>query len=96
MSTPAVTIARVPRRPWYRREMSAGSFAFVMNVPTLLCLGLVLGYPVLYAAYLSVHRVGLGQLRSGVFAFNGWDNYSRVLETKVYKVDVMKTRANSE
>ena len=91
MSTPAVTIERAPRRPWYRREMSAGSFAFVMNVPTLLCLGLVLGYPVIYAAYLSVHRVGLGQLRSGVFAFNGWDNYVRVLEDPLFWVALKNT-----
>ena len=30
------------RLPWFRREMSAGRFALVMNLPTLLCLGLVL------------------------------------------------------
>ena len=53
------------RIPWFRREMSAGRFALVMNLPTLICLGLVLAYPVGYAAYLSVHRVGLAQLRRG-------------------------------
>ena len=37
-----------------------GRFAALMNLPTLVCLGLVLAYPVVYAGYLSVHRVGLG------------------------------------
>ena len=61
------------RIPWFRREMSAGRFALVMNLPTLICLGLVLAYPVGYAAWLSVHRVGLAQLRRGEFAFTGWE-----------------------
>jgi hypothetical protein len=64
-------VARRVRVPWLQREMRASHFAFFMNVPTLLCLGLVLAYPVVYAAYLSVHRVGLAQLRRGEFPFNG-------------------------
>ena len=64
--------------------MSAGTFAFVMNVPTLICLGLVLAYPVIYAGYISFHKVGLAQLRSGNFVFNGWDNYSRLLEDPLF------------
>ncbi len=55
-----------------------------MNVPTLLLLGAVLAYPVIYAGYLSFHRVGLAQLRRGEFAFSGWDNYSRVLEDPLF------------
>ncbi|MCX7362012.1 MAG: sugar ABC transporter permease, partial [Alphaproteobacteria bacterium] len=79
------------RRPWYRREMSAGSFAFFMNVPTLLCLGLVLAYPVIYAGYLSVHKVGLAQLRRGEFAFTGWENYGRVLDDPLFWVALKNT-----
>src|SRR4249919_4317922 len=71
--------------------MRASHFAFFMNVPTLLCLGLVLAYPVVYAAYLSVHRVGLAQLRRGEFPFNGWDNYSRVLEDPLFWVALKNT-----
>lgn len=82
---------KTSRRPWYRREMSAGSFAFLMNVPTLLCLGLVLAYPVIYAGYLSVHRVGLAQLRRGEFAFTGWENYGRVLEDPLFWVALKNT-----
>jgi len=71
--------------------MSAGRFAFFMNLPTLICLGLVLAYPVGYAAYLSVHRVGLAQLRRGEFAFTGWENYGRVLEDPLFWVAIKNT-----
>src|SRR5262249_22877120 len=71
--------------------MSAGRFALVMNLPTLICLGLVLAYPVGYALYLSVHRVGLAQLRRGEFAFTGWENYSRVLEDPLFWVAIKNT-----
>ena len=77
-------VSRAGRRPWYRREMSARRFAFLLNLPTLLFLGVVLAYPVVYAGYLSVHRVGLAQLRRGEFPFNGWDNYGRVLEDPLF------------
>ena len=81
------------RIPWFRREMSAGRFALAMNLPTLICLGLVLAYPVGYAAYLSVHRVGLAQLRRGEFAFTGWENYGRVLEDPLFWVAIKNTLA---
>jgi len=71
--------------------MRASHFAFFMNVPTLVCLGLVLAYPVVYAAYLSVHRVGLAQLRRGEFPFNGLENYSRVLEDPLFWVAIKNT-----
>ncbi len=64
--------------------MPAGRFAFFMNVPTLLLLVLVLAWPVIYAGYLSVHRVGLAQLRRGEFAFTGWENYGRVFEDPLF------------
>lgn len=79
------------RLPWFRREMSAGRFALVMNLPTLICLGLVLAYPVGYALYLSVHRVGLAQLRRGEFAFTGWENYGRVLEDPLFWIAIKNT-----
>ncbi len=71
--------------------MSARRFALVMNLPTLVCLGLVLAYPVGYAAYLSVHRVGLAQLRRGEFAFTGWENYGRVLEDPLFWIAIKNT-----
>jgi multiple sugar transport system permease protein len=84
-------MSRAGRRPWYRREMSARRFALILNLPTLLFLGIVLAYPVIYAAYLSVHRVGLAQLRRGEFPFNGWENYGRVLEDPLFWTAIKNT-----
>ena len=71
--------------------MSAGRFAFFMNLPTLVCLGVVLAYPILYAGYLSVHKVGLAQLRRGEFPFNGLENYERVFEDPLFWVAITNT-----
>jgi multiple sugar transport system permease protein len=62
-----------------------------MNLPTILFLCVVLVYPICYAAYLSVHRVGLAQLRRGEFPFNGWENYSRVLEDPLFWTGIKNT-----
>lgn len=71
--------------------MSAGTFAFAMNLPTLLCLGLILVYPLAYAGYLSVHKVGLAQLRRGEFPFTGWENYGRVFDDPLFWVAIKNT-----
>jgi multiple sugar transport system permease protein len=71
--------------------MSAGQFAFFMNVPTLIFLGAVLAYPIGFAAYLSVHKVGLAQLRRGEFPFSGWENYSRVFEDPLFWIATKNT-----
>jgi multiple sugar transport system permease protein len=79
------------RRRSFAREVSAGTFAALMNVPTGICLALVLAYPVLYAGYLSVHRVGLGQLRKGEFPFAGLDNYARLFDDRLFWVALKNT-----
>ena len=71
--------------------MSASSFAFFMNVPTLVCLCVILVYPLCYAGYLSIHRVGLAQLRRGEFPFSGWENYGRVFEDPLFWVAIKNT-----
>jgi ABC-type sugar transport system permease subunit len=83
--------AQTGRRPWFRREMPARRFAFFMNLPTMAFLGVVLAYPIAYAAYLSVHKVGLAQLRRGEFPFNGWENYARVLEDPLFWTGLKNT-----
>jgi multiple sugar transport system permease protein len=87
----ALPATRAERRRRFGREMPAGRFAFFMNLPTLLFLGLVLAYPIFYAGYLSVHRVGLAQLRRGEFAFTGWENYGRVFEDPLFWTAVQNT-----
>jgi multiple sugar transport system permease protein len=74
-----------------RREMSAGWFTFFMNLPTLLCIALVLAYPVAYAGYLSFHRVRLAELRRGEFPFYGVENYVRLFEDRLFWLALKNT-----
>ena len=63
----------------------------VMNLPTLLTLTLVLAYPIYYAGYLSMHKVTLMQLRTGVFPFVGFDNYAKVLDDPLFLLSLGNT-----
>ncbi|HKX06988.1 MAG TPA: sugar ABC transporter permease [Stellaceae bacterium] len=62
-----------------------------MNGPTLVTLGLVLAYPIFYAAYLSLHKVALADLRRGIFPFVGLDNYSRILTDPLFLLALKNT-----
>ena len=61
------------------REPTAGALALVLNLPSGLCLLLILAWPVLYA-----HEVSLRQLRTGRFPFTGLDNYTRLFADEVF------------
>jgi multiple sugar transport system permease protein len=87
----AIAVATPKARRRIRGEVSAGRFALLLNLPTMVCLGLVLAYPVFYAGYLSVHRVGLGQLRRGEFPFIGIDNYVRLLDDRLFWLALKNT-----
>ena len=62
-----------------RGELSAGRLAALMNAPSIVCLALVLAYPIVYAGYLSLHEVSLRQLRTGEFPFAGLTNFARLV-----------------
>ena len=81
------------RAPAHRfgRELPPKMLGFVMNLPTLLTLTLVLAYPIYYAGYLSLHKVTLVQLRSGVFPFIGFGNYERVLTDPLFLLSLGNT-----
>jgi ABC-type sugar transport system permease subunit len=66
------------------REPTAGALAFVLTLPSGLCLLLVLAWPVLYAGWLSLHEVNLRALRTGVLPFAGLGNYTRLLADDVF------------
>jgi ABC-type sugar transport system permease subunit len=65
-----------------RRELSPGKLALAMNAPSLLVMFLVLAYPIYYAGYLSVHKVGIGQMRKGEVPFYGLENYAGCSATR--------------
>jgi len=62
-----------------------------MNLPTLVTLGLVLAYPIFYAAYLSFHRVALADLRRGIFPFVGFGNYERIFADPLFLLSLKNT-----
>jgi ABC-type sugar transport system permease subunit len=79
----------VRRRAW--RELGPGKLALAMNTPSLLIMFLVLAYPIYYAGYLSFHRVGIGQMRSGEFPFHGLENYARLFSDPLFLLSLQNT-----
>jgi ABC-type sugar transport system permease subunit len=71
--------------------LRVGVFAFWMNLPALVCLVVVLAYPIGYAAYLSVHEVSLRQLRSGEMPWVGLANFARLLDDEVFWLSLRHT-----
>lgn len=67
-----------------KRELTANRLALVMNTPALICLLLILAYPIFYAGYLSFHKVSIRQLRRGEFPFVGWENFTRLFNDDVF------------
>lgn len=80
------------RRPRWR-ELPAGRLAFVMNLPSIVFLFGVLAYPIYYAGYLSLHQVGIGQLRRGIFPFHGLQNYVDLVEDPLFWLSLKNTVA---
>jgi multiple sugar transport system permease protein len=74
-----------------RREPSAGALAFLLNLPSGLCLLLILAWPVLYAGWLSIHEVSLRQLRTGELPFAGLANYARLLGDEIFWLTLRNT-----
>src|SRR4026209_2754122 len=70
---------------------SRGGVGVAMTLPTIGLLLLVLAYPVVYAGYLSLHRVGIAQLRRGVFPWNDWENYTRLFEDPLFALALKNT-----
>jgi len=84
-------LAPAARRRGTGRELSPRKLALLMNAPSLLMLALVLAYPIYYAAHLSFHKVGIGQLRRGDFPFIGFDNYVRLFEDPLFTLALTNT-----
>lgn len=64
----------------------------IMNAPAMVLVGVVLVFPIFYAAYLSFSKVRLGQLRRGFpFPFYGWENYVRLFEDDLYLLSLQNT-----
>ncbi len=62
--------------------MREPSFAFLLNAPALLAIVLLVGYPIVYSLWLSLHRYNLKRPR--VFAFVGVENYLAILRSSEF------------
>jgi len=60
-----------------RRRLSEPSFAFLLNAPALLAIVGLVGYPIAYSLWLSLHRYNLK--RPSLFRFIGFGNYVEIL-----------------
>lgn len=58
------------------------SFAFLLNAPSLVVIVLIVGYPILYSAWVSLHDYNLK--RPGIFRFVGLDNYAEIFSSPEY------------
>ncbi len=63
-----------------------------MNAPSLVLAGVVLIFPLCYAAYLSFSKVRIGDLRRGFpFPFYGLENYVRLFEDELFLLSLQNT-----
>ena len=65
-----------------RRRLSEPSFAFLLNAPALLAILGLVGYPIVYSLWLSLHRYNLK--RPGLFRFIGVGNYLEIFRAEEF------------
>ncbi len=58
-------------------RLSVPTFAFLLNSPALLAILLLVGYPIAYSFWISLHRFNLK--RPNIFRFVGLDNYRQIV-----------------
>lgn len=80
----------VPRQKLLR-ELPLRWFVFVMNLPTLAFLLAILAYPIVFAAFLSFHKVGLKELRTGDPTFVGLSNVWKLLNNELFLLSMRNT-----
>jgi ABC-type sugar transport system permease subunit len=74
-----------------RAEPSAGQLAFLFDLPATALILAVVGYPVVYAAWVSFHLVGIRELRTGDAPWVGLANYASALADPVFGVSFLHT-----
>ena len=79
--TPSVTLwppsLRIARNPGIGYERPG--FAWLLNAPSLLAIFVLAAYPIVYSAWISLHKYNLKRPR--VFDFIGLSNYASILQS---------------
>ena len=71
------------------REMKEANLALLFIAPTLLIVGIVFVWPVLYSAWLSLNRLNLDVSPNATFVW--LHNYALIFTTPFYRTDVLAT-----
>lgn len=75
------------------RELSEEKLALVLNLPVILLLGLLIGYPIAYVVRLSLSDVTLMGLRQGDLPFTGITNFVVVFRDSLFVQSLVRTVA---
>jgi multiple sugar transport system permease protein len=78
-----------PRIQSRRRAVSGGAFRYGMTLPTILALLLVVGFPLVFALFVSVHEYDLTE--GGIGAYSGFENYARTLADELFAIAARNT-----
>lgn len=76
-SAPAVRL----RKP-SGRSAASGLFRYGMTLPTIIALVLVVGFPLLFALFVSTHFYDLTE--GGIGEFTGWENYANTFSDNLF------------
>ncbi len=86
------------RKPWQKliglftvTDAKPGRLAFLLMLPLIIFLIAIIAYPTLYALYLSLHRLGAAQLRTGVLEFVGFNNFLALIEDPIFALSIKNT-----
>jgi multiple sugar transport system permease protein len=74
-----------------RGELSGARLAGLMTAPAMVFLVAVVAYPLLFALFLSFHRVGARELRSGEMPFVGLENFAALAVDAVFGLSLRQT-----
>ena len=64
------------------RSTASGLFRYGMTLPTIVALILVVGFPLLFALFVSTHAYDLTE--GGIGEFTGWANYAKTLKDDLF------------
>jgi len=91
-----VTTPRTTERPLWNpsaRELKEANLAFLLIAPTLLIVGVVFIWPVLYSLWLSLNRYNLSVSPTPIFAW--LHNYALIFTDPLFRSDVLGSTWNT-
>ncbi|NJL92422.1 MAG: sugar ABC transporter permease [Anaerolineae bacterium] len=81
------------KRRWRvsRQAIGSAQLAFWMNLPTVVIVALVIGYPIGYAFWLALHEVTIRGLRTGEIPYKGFENFEALWRDELFLETLQRT-----